>query len=133
MPRKPRKVRWMELGISMPGMPPTLPLPKEPAVPPPPPVEPPPAEAPPEATEPWWHVTEVLRFKCPLCGMLPEVHRLKNGPYEIGVKLQRFGGRLRGGKGYMVYQEVASEDAGPVKEEVREKLAELCRRLKEEG
>uniref|UniRef100_A0A7C1J000 Uncharacterized protein n=1 Tax=Ammonifex degensii TaxID=42838 RepID=A0A7C1J000_9THEO len=129
MPRKPRAVMWRELGYTPPGFrapegqPKPLPMP-----------EPPPAmeEAP---TEPWWHITEVLRVRCPLCGMLPEAFRLDKSPYEVEVKLQRFGGRLKGGRGFMVYETAPEERAAPVKEKLKEKLTELCRLfgLKGEG
>jgi len=39
---------------------------------------------------------ERIRVRCPLCGMLPGVERLKSkSTYGIEVYLQRFGGRIR--------------------------------------
>lgn len=50
------------------------------------------------------HAHEVLRFRCPVCGMMPLADRLEGAPYELALYLQRFGGRLPGGKvGYMEY------------------------------
>lgn len=128
MPRKPRKWYLMQRGIKLPGL--TEEAPEDVPRPIPPPVEPPPVEPPPE---PWWPVTEVLRVRCPLCGMMPEAFRLEKSPYEIEVKLQRFGGRLKGGRGFMVYEAASEEKAAPIREKLQQKLAELCRRLKGEG
>lgn len=131
MPRKPRKWYLMQRGIKLPGL--TEEAPEEPPLPKPLPTELASEETPPEAVEPWWHITEVLRFRCPLCGMLPEAFRLENSPYEAEVKLQRFGGRLKGGRGFMVYEAAPEERAAPIRERLYQKLAELCRRLKGES
>jgi len=37
-------------------------------------------------------VEEKLRFWCPVCGMCADLERLDNSPYEVDLKLQRFGG-----------------------------------------
>lgn len=55
---------------------------------------------------PTWEVQEKLRFWCPLCGMVADVDRLAESPYPVRLKLQRYGGRLPGGIGYMEYVDV---------------------------
>lgn len=38
---------------------------------------------------------EKIRVRCPICGMLSELERVRKKPvYQIEVYLQRFGGRL---------------------------------------
>lgn len=52
---------------------------------------------------------ERLRVRCPLCGMLPQLECFGKAPYELEVKLQRFGGSFPidettgKRKGYMEY------------------------------
>jgi hypothetical protein len=39
---------------------------------------------------------ERIRVRCPLCGMLPGIERLRvRSPYKFEIYLQRFGGRIR--------------------------------------
>jgi len=73
-----------------------------------------------------WKVAEYRRFRCPLCGMLPEEERLDHSPWDVEAWLQRLGGR-----GYMKYiklgdeerREVARRIAGLL-EQVEKKVAE---------
>jgi len=58
-----------------------------------------------------WSIQERLRVRCPCCGSLPEEERIKLGPYELEVQLQRFGGsfksptgRMKSRRGYMDYE-----------------------------
>ncbi|MEX2430777.1 MAG: hypothetical protein WD645_02525 [Dehalococcoidia bacterium] len=49
-----------------------------------------------------------VRATCPVCGMLPEVQRLKNSPYPSQARIQRFGGSIAATetepmRGYMEY------------------------------
>jgi len=39
-----------------------------------------------------WAVTEVLRIRCPVCGMLAKEEAFQEGPHAVQVLLQRFGG-----------------------------------------
>ncbi|MCL6557654.1 MAG: hypothetical protein K6U74_02405 [Firmicutes bacterium] len=52
---------------------------------------------------PTWHVEEKYRFWCPLCGMVADLDRLDHSPYPTKIMLQRYGGKLPDGRGYMEY------------------------------
>jgi len=39
-----------------------------------------------------WPITEVLRVRCPVCGMLANEEAFEAGPHGVQVLLQRFGG-----------------------------------------
>ncbi len=56
------------------------------------------APEPPAAVE--RKITERVRVRCPVCGMLPEDFRIERGPYNLEVKMQQFGGDR-----YMKYEE----------------------------
>lgn len=80
----------------------------------------------PKPPTPGWPVAESLRFRCPLCGMLPEAERLDDSPFPAEVKLQRFGGRLPGGKGFMEYGPASAREAEFVIKALKRKIEELA-------
>lgn len=80
---------------------------------------------------PGGHVTEVLRFHCPICGMMPAASRLGAAPYPIELFLQRFGGRLPNSKtGYMEY--VPLTDAAEIETFLELELQPVMARLMEQ-
>ena len=94
---------------------------------------------------------EVLRFRCPLCGMLPEVDRVNgDNPYEVNIYLQRIGGsvsllsleekqrratletRGRGRpkkqkkiKGLITYEEIGGDRVEEVKQQINSRIRQL--------
>ena len=94
---------------------------------------------------------EVLRFRCPLCGMLPEVNRVNwDNPYEVKIYLQRIGGsvsllsleekqrqaplerRGRGRpkkqkkiKGLITYEEIGGDRVEEVKQQINSRIRQL--------
>lgn len=77
------------------------------------------------------HVREVLRFRCPCCGLMATAEHLGNAPYEPALFLQRFGGRLPHSKtGYMEYVPLteAAELATFLELELLPVLKQICQR-----
>lgn len=82
--------------------------------------------APPRLTpEPTWDVAEKLRFWCPLCGMVADIDRLNESPYPVQVKLQRYGGKLPDGRGFIRYYPVNEETGKRVLERLEKIVAVL--------
>lgn len=91
---------------------------------------------------------EKIRVRCPICGMMPELERVKEKPvYQIEAYLQRFGGRLpskpesepikpkrgpkpRRGIGFMEYNKL---DDPKLIDEARKLFLEHIERAKSEG
>lgn len=84
-------------------------------------------------SEPSWRVAEKLRFWCPLCGMVADLDRLDGSPYPVRLKLQRYGGRLRGGTGYMEYIPVDQEERKKLLDRLAALVLALPSHIREEA
>ena len=68
-------------------------------------------------------MTQRIRIRCPHCGLMSDPQRIKDGPYNLQVYLQTFGGKISGeskgkgsGKGsapgVMEYEEITGTTRG---------------------
>lgn len=57
-----------------------------------------------------WQLTEKLRGRCPICSLLGDIEAIQAGPHDIGLKMQRFGGKTPDGHGIMEYTVVTDPE-----------------------
>jgi hypothetical protein len=68
-------------------------------------------------------MTQRIRVRCPHCGMMSDLEHFKDGPYDVQVFLQTFGGKVPGdrkgkgsgkgsGAGVMEYEEITKTAQG---------------------